>query len=308
MTARAAVELLRGAIDTHVHSYPDVRPRRHDDIELVERARAAGMRAVLIKSHLFPTGERAYLLNRIFPDFRVFGGIALNDTVGGFNAGAVDVALRMGAVMVWMPTNSAANHARHLGGAGRLGVSDDGRRLRAEVVAVLERVAEHDAILGTGHLSPDESALVVREAWAIGVRRVVATHPEWGVTAISVEQQRRWAGTGHVWFERCLVSTEPTLPMAVPFATVVEQIHAVGCETTVLATDYGLKSLPAPVDGLAYYAAALLEAGVAEADVRLMLQDNPARLLHLDEPPAHTVREPTVAAGTTSTGAAVGRR
>src|SRR5262245_33723100 len=104
-------DLLHGAIDTHVHSYPDVVARKLDDLAVVEQARAAGMRAVLLKSHVFSTAERAWLLSRLFPDFRVFGGITLNDTVGGLNPSAVEAALKLGAVQVWMPTLSAANHA-----------------------------------------------------------------------------------------------------------------------------------------------------------------------------------------------------
>ena len=43
------MNLLAGAIDTHVHSFPDVVSRKLDDIALVEQARAAGFRDFVAK-------------------------------------------------------------------------------------------------------------------------------------------------------------------------------------------------------------------------------------------------------------------
>jgi hypothetical protein len=272
--------LPNGAIDTHVHSFPDVIARKLDDIELVEQARAAGMSALVLKCHHACTCARAYLLNRFFPDFRVFGGIVLNETVGGFNPRAVEAALKMGATQVWMPTKSAANHRTHLGGRGGLTVLK-GARLREDVTVILRQVAEADAILATGHLSPEESRVLVEEALAAGVKRISVTHPEWGVTAMPVAVQRKLAPSGAVFFERCLVSTQPDLEATVPFETIVDQIRAVGVDTTIAATDYGLPQLSAPVDGLRDYASRLLQSGFAAADVRRMMRDNPARLLRI---------------------------
>ena len=42
----ARPDLLRGAIDLHCHSGPDLDPRSVNDIELAQLARAAGLRAV----------------------------------------------------------------------------------------------------------------------------------------------------------------------------------------------------------------------------------------------------------------------
>ena len=52
-------ELLKGAFDTHVHSAPDVLPRRFDDIELAKRTRDAGMAGFVLKSHYICTADRA---------------------------------------------------------------------------------------------------------------------------------------------------------------------------------------------------------------------------------------------------------
>src|SRR5262245_28099925 len=233
------MNLLHGAIDTHVHSFPDVIARKLDDIALVRQAREAGMRAVLRKSHVFSTAERAWLLNRIFPDFRTFGGIVLNDSVGGLNPRAVEAALAMGAVQVWMPTLSAANHHAHLGGGGTLSVIR-GTHLSDEALEILRLIAAKGAILATGHLSPRESEALIDAALEIGISRVNVTHPEWPVTAVPLNAQRRLAETGRVFLERCYVATQPGAPAPISFEVIAEQIRATPLRQNVIASDFGM--------------------------------------------------------------------
>lgn len=272
-----------GTIDTHVHSSPDVIPRKLDDLEIVAQARAAGMRAVVLKNHHQCTCGRSYLLNRLFPDFHAFGGLVLNETVGGFNCHAVEAALNMGASHIWMPTRSAANHRAHIGGRGGYTIFNDAK-LRDDVRTIVRQIADADAILATGHLSPEESRVLIEEALAAGVKRISVTHPEWGVTAMPVETQRDFAATGAVYFERCLVSTDPKVVKPVPFETITRQIRAVGVGSTVAATDYGMPYFDTPVEGMRDYATRLIAANFAPEEVRHMLCDNPARLLRLPHP------------------------
>lgn len=275
------MESLIGSIDTHVHSAPDVIQRKLDDLELVQQAQVAGMRALVLKSHVGSTCERAYLLNRSFPMFQVLGGITLNDTVGGLNPRAVESALKMGASVVWMPTKSAANHCRHLGGGGQLTVRNGASRLTSDAAAIVRLVADAGAVLATGHLSPEESEILIEHALATGVDRISVTHPEWRVTAIRPEMQLKWAQTGCVYFERCLVSTQTDLFGHVSFGTIVSQIRAVGVSSSVLATDYGMPQFPTPVQGMRDYLARLRENGFTDAEVSAMVRENPARLLKL---------------------------
>jgi hypothetical protein len=122
---QAVMNLLEGAIDLHIHSAPDVYPRIQNDVELAFQAKEMRMGAILIKNHFFPTAERARIASAI-ADFPVFGGIALNLTVGGLNHHAVEAALKIGAKVVWMPTLHARkflqnkDHVKNLAGhAGR---------------------------------------------------------------------------------------------------------------------------------------------------------------------------------------------
>ncbi|MBP7143153.1 MAG: hypothetical protein KBA71_14685 [Opitutaceae bacterium] len=273
--------LLLGAIDTHVHSAPDVIPRKLDDLELVEQARRSGMRAVVLKNHSCSTCARAYLLNRLQDDVAVFGGIVLNDTIGGFNCRAVETSLKMGGSIVWMPTKSAANHQHFFGGRNGLTVLK-GTGLCETVRDVIRMVADAGAILATGHLSAAESSVVIEEALAAGVRCISVTHPEWGATAMPVEMQQRFSKSGRVFFERCLVSAQAGAAQSVAFDTIVSQIRAVGVETTIAATDYGLPETLSPSDAMRAYIQKLGDAGFSELEIRRMVQENPAKLLQLN--------------------------
>src|SRR5687767_2719493 len=81
---------LKGAIDVHVHSYPDDRPRSIHAIDVAKLARTRGMRAIVLKNHWESTAGTAYLVRQVVPEIEVFGGIALNRTVGGINPAAVE--------------------------------------------------------------------------------------------------------------------------------------------------------------------------------------------------------------------------
>jgi len=102
-------KMLHGVFDTHLHSYPDIAPRKADDIELARMAAEAGMGGFLIKSHAGSSVERAYLVRKMFPGIHVLGGIVLNYPIGGLNPLAVETYVRMGAKEVWMPSLSAQN-------------------------------------------------------------------------------------------------------------------------------------------------------------------------------------------------------
>src|SRR6202158_4212144 len=111
-TARA----LRGAVDLHVHSDPDDRPRSIDAIDVAKLARLRGMRAIVLKNHYDPTAALAYIVRKEVPGLEVFGGIDLNLTVGGMNPAAVDHMARVSGGwgrLVWMSTFDAENQVRY---------------------------------------------------------------------------------------------------------------------------------------------------------------------------------------------------
>ena len=114
--------MLDGACDLHVHCSPDVRERKTTALELARAARDAGMSALLLKNHEFSTVALAATVSEALGGFPVYGGIVLNEAVGALNIAAVEIALRMGAKEVWMPTHCAC-HERAFRGKPGTGIS-----------------------------------------------------------------------------------------------------------------------------------------------------------------------------------------
>ena len=276
MVRNSAGEIcLEGLIDMHIHSAPDVRPRRLDDVAVAREAAAAGLRAVLIKSHVTITADRATVAKSQVPGIRVFGGVALNHQVGGLNLSAVETALALGAKEVWLPTFSARGNA---GNPGGIAVVDDAGELLPVVRDIMRLVGESDVILGTGHLSVGEIVLVVREARRLGLRKVLVTHPDNRMIEVPVAIQRELADMGAL-FERTYesVTTHPTLGIA-GFAA---RIREVGPRSTVLTSDFGQAENLVPVEGFRECIGGLLANGITWDEIRLMAGENPGQMLGL---------------------------
>jgi hypothetical protein len=276
-------DYLEGAVDLHVHSAPDVDRRRFDDLELARAAKDAGLGAVLIKSHQNSTVERAWLVSQCVPGIRVYGGLVLNETVGGLNPAAVRLALELGAHQVWMPTRSARNHRLYHGQEGGITILDEQGKLLPAVQAILLAMSTTDCILGTGHLSPLETSVLIGAAQELGVSKILVTHPEWGPTYHSWEAQKELVARGEVFFERCFVSTTH-LCGCVPFETIERAIIETGVERTILSTDLGQPETPPPAEGLRLYAERLRSTGFSVDQIRTMMQVNPEHLLAPSKP------------------------
>ncbi len=230
--------MLDGLIDLHVHTSPDVRPRRLDDVEQALLARASGASALLLKSHIFPTMDRARLAEQGAPGLRVFGGIVLNESVGGLNPGAVEHAANLGARIVWMPTLDAANHRARSGRRGGIALMRDGRPdARLREIAMI--VARHDLALATGHISPEEILTLVPLAFEAGVRRVVITHPEHAIVGLSIGDQARLLAEYPVIFERCYAHPGADGHYLENAAANLEAVRELGVDSTYLSTDCG---------------------------------------------------------------------
>jgi hypothetical protein len=284
---------LEDAIDLHCHPYPDLFPRLADDIDIAMAARDAGMKALVLKCHHESTVSRAYLVQRMVPGIRVFGGVVLNSYVGGINPAAVEAALRLGGREVWMPTVDAGYHAQVHGGTGGYDAQQGGRRqaegiwvtdtdgaLKPLVKDVLALVAEHRAILGTCHLSPAEIVALVREARDVGVEKIVVTHPFFRVPNLDLDTVEELARLGAMpEFGYCTIS--PAWRYAAP-EKIVAAVQRVGASRCLLVSDTGQRHNPMPPEALRVFAQTVFEKGLGEQDVVTMISRNPHDLLDLD--------------------------
>jgi hypothetical protein len=269
---------LKGVIDTHVHSGPDVRERKTTSFELARAARDASMRALVLKNHHCSTVGLAAAISEALPGIAVRGGLVLNHATGGWNVAAVEAALKMGAAEIWMPTLAAENERtfRGLSKGGLRALTDEGTVL-PEVIEIIRRVARAGAVLGTGHLAPEETAAVVAVAREEKVRSILVTHPEIDFISMPVELQTQLRGAG-LYFERCFCRAG----FRRDWSGLAEDIRAVGVESTILATDLGQPDNPHPVEGLEMFLQKMAGEGFTKSEIERMTVENPAVALGLD--------------------------
>lgn len=321
-------ELLRGAIDLHVHAGPHLfsSPRRVDPIQAAVQAREAGMRAIVFMDVFQMSNGTAWLVNRAVPDFRTYGGLILNTVYGGMNPRAVKTALHYGDGAKFVSFGAHSTHFQ----ASKEGRRVDGRfvplselypRFAAEELArairipvdgspgpelaeILGLIADHPGVyLNTGHVSNAEALRLVDLAGEFGIGKILVAS---SVTKnMSVAEQQAAAAKGaliehtlaafthttpipktHYYVEREYAALDEGMDEAdrAGVRGVAEQIRAVGPEHCVIASDFGVYTLPPPVEGLREFIACLLDLGIGVEEVRTMVATNPARLLGLDEP------------------------
>ncbi len=291
-------DLIRGAYDLHVHSAPDVLPRKMDDTEMAERIEESGMAGYAIKSHYFCTSERAQIVRKFYSGCDVIGTITLNSSAGGINPTAVEMAARSGAKLVWFPTCDSAHEAAHVFDdnpnkklpywaqiiiqmrdagifAPTIYILDESGKLKPEVLDVLDIIAKYDIILATGHISHEETFALAAEAKRRGVKKLVITHVDFPTTFYTVEEQKRLLDFGAV-MEHCYTTWATG---KVDFEVMKHQIREIGPENCILATDLGQKTALYPDEGLLEFAKRLYEAGFSKTEIRRMTVENPRRLL-----------------------------
>ena len=281
---------LKGVIDMHVHSNPDLRLRAYDDFELMEAGIRVGARAIVIKTHQGTTMDRAYLCNRHNKivhgdtnDFTMYGSITMNRVVGGINPKAVDTALKLGAKVVWLPTQSARGHMTKMNWdlGSCVDVVRDGK-IVPELKEVFQLIKDHDAVLGTGHVSPEEAFVVVEAARDIGLKKVVVTHPEWWIVGMSLEDQIRLVRDYDVILERCYAQNMGGGKYKSNLPDNLAVIREVGYKNVMVDTDGGQTENPFWEIALEEYMQYLADHGIPEDHIHHMTHTIPAGLLGIE--------------------------
>ena len=281
---------LQGVIDMHVHSNPDIRHRAYDDFELMEAGIRVGARAIVIKTHQGTTVDRAFLCNRHNEiihqgdnDFTMFGSVTMNRQMGGINPWAVESGLKLGAKVIWLPTQSERNN--------KLKQNQDpsdcvevvqGGKVVPELLTIFRLVKDYDVVLGTGHVSPEECFRVVEAARDAGVKKLVVTHPEWWMVGMSLEDQVRIVKDYDVILEHCFAQPmgggkyKSNLPMN------LEAVKACGYKNVMVSTDGGQVENPNWEIALEQYMQFSSDHGVGEDELQYMTHDIQAGLLGID--------------------------
>ena len=207
-------ELLRGAIDIHVHPGPHLKssPRRVDPIEAAIEARDAGMRAIVLKDVFEMSNGIAWLVNRHVPGFTVFGGLILNTVYGGMNPRAFKTAMYYGDGAKYLDFGAhstyyqAAKEGRMIDGKftalseiyPKFKTEELDRCIRIpvdeepgpELDEMLRLLAANPHIyMDTGHVSAEEAIRLVDLKEKYGYERVVVSS---SVTKIATMEQLKY--------------------------------------------------------------------------------------------------------------------
>ena len=283
------------AIDMHCHFGPDEVGTQGPPgtpsvsaLQAAQEARDSGHRAIVLKSHSFASPALAANIEEAVPGLRVFGGICTDQPTGGLNVHAVELALRMGAKIVWLPT--VHSHQDWLSGKGQaLGTVGEGLRTTTaagtpceEVRAIAELVKGFGAILATGHIGAEEHYAVAR-AFARECP-VLVTHAGEALAgpALTPGQCRELAELGAIIELTALTCDTVLGHQGKDPKDMAALIRAIGPERCTLATDYGWsQEIPHPAPGLQDFLERLWDHGIGEPELTRMVSANPARLLDL---------------------------
>lgn len=292
-----------GAVDLHIHCGPEGIPRLFDAVSLARHVEQSGLGGAVLKSHMTATASWAQMAHDL-TGVRLHGSVVLNRYLGGINPAAVRGALGPSAdgepylKVVWLPTVHAAAHvtARHhegeqydippewcggtvsslaqpLAQVEPINVLDTG--LRPPLDEILRIVADNDLVLATGHAGRDEVFYVMERADALGVRKVIVTHPCYDPPAIGVSELAELAAAG-AFIELSFILVDMGL---VSFEDTAAILRRVGRDRTILSTDVGQVDRVAPAEGLAKLGAGLLAEGIPREDIDAAMKGNPRFLV-----------------------------
>ena len=289
--------LLKGAIDPHVHSGPSIAPRAIDHLELVMEASAAGFAAVVTKDHDYSGVMTAALISKHYPDLttKIYSSIVLNNVVGGFNPYAVEHTAAMGGKIVWMPTLAAENHLRwektsswvhpastkKMRPAVGIPVLDGNGAVRDDVKEVIDVIAKNDMVLASGHLHVSETWLVFEEAKRRGVKRIVLTHPE-DIVDATMNDVKGLATMGAFVEHSLCMFVEGSKFKTCSAEDLRRHIDAAGVDQTVLCSDLGQTGTISRLEGFRRGIKLCMDLGYDDDQIRKMVSLNAARMLGIE--------------------------
>jgi microsomal dipeptidase-like Zn-dependent dipeptidase len=152
----------------------------------------------------------------------------------------------------------------------------------------------------TGHVSAEEAVRLVELAPNYNIEKIVVSG---AVTKISsMDQLQLFTESGafieytlaaythttsipktHYYVEREYASIDEGMSEE-PGGGVkeaAEQIQELGADHCIIGTDFGVYTLPEPVEGMREFIACLLDLGIPQEDIRKLSKTNPERLLGL---------------------------
>lgn len=274
--------------DLHVHAAPDITPRRADDLGVVAAYARAQFTGCVLKAHYESTVGRAAAAARGSGGaLRVYGGVALNQHVGGVNPAAVAACLQAGGRVVWLPTADA--HTQRAAGLPSLcgvrtdvsarsyGIPPHDPAAAEDVRRICAMIADADAVLATGHLSTAEVRWLLPVARAAGLRRLLLTHPGYTVPGMEAAEAAEFTEAFGAFAE---ITTFQLLHQpGMTAAGLAAYASRVGLDRIVLSSDAGQPDSPSPPEALELLVDSLAREGLDRGALRACAAERPEALV-----------------------------
>ena len=292
----AGMEMLDGAIDSHVHCCPHINQRTLTLFDAVRAASKAGLAGLGLMDVFANTSGLAALANRELGHLGVdvFGGVILEPYVGGLSPRVVETALKMGygtggARFISLPCHHTAFVARSERRSAAyiettLAIPESGD-LPDPLGEIIDLCTAADVVFNLGHLSGPEAVRMAELAARRGCTRMLAP-----AGYLTLTEAQAIAATGCMLEYSFFVFSHATdIPQTMidaekhrfaraDFGTALSVVKALGPGKILLSSDSGALVLPPPVEAFREFIMMFASSGLAHADLRRMICDNPGRL------------------------------
>jgi hypothetical protein len=266
-------DIMHGACDMHVHFGPDVPPspdslsvaRRLDALGTALDADQAGMGAIALKAHYWPTGALCQVVQKQVTQTKICGMAVINYHCGGFNPFYAEVAARIGCHIIMAPTIHTRESVENwkAGRRGRpFGITDDqpglslvdenGKMVKG-MQEILDIAQAHNQLVASGHVNAPEDMVLVKEAGRRGLRTIL-THlkPDAALIEHRKEMVRNGAIVEWGWNE--------LWPLPNVYE-IIDEAHLYGVENCCLTTDAGQAIKPPPSESMHEFVGRLIVGG-----------------------------------------------
>jgi hypothetical protein len=281
-------------IDLHMHIGPEIIPRRFTLPQLIEEEQGR-ITGIGVKNHFYQTTPIINTLD-VTNKPLIIGSVVLNNYVGGLNPDVVYSTAKLSErpIIVWFPTINAENflkkskyEIRPEWAAGKfksrlskdvkgIRVIDSSMNLNPMAKKVLREIKDNDCILATGHLSWQEAKTLVYEALAMGIDRIIITHPMYQLINMPMEIQKELANNKGVYLEH---SYSMHLIDGIPIKAIAESIKEAGPEKCIISSDVGQVNRPSPSRALAEFTRLLKSNGIENDSLTMMGETTPKKLI-----------------------------
>ena len=292
-------QILRGAIDNHIHCCPHINRRSTNIFEVVRFAEKHKMYAIGLMDNFSNTSGYASMIKKIFPKLKlkVFGGLIMEPPSGGVNLENVKISLNYsyfkndGAKFISFPTH----HTRHVAKIEKRNknyikncfyIPRNGPT--KETLNILNLIAKKNIVLNTGHLSGIETVSLVKAAKSKGVKKILVPSNTFNLDII----QKLKKFNVKFEFSYFFISRATNVPLThvdgekhkiqgtdENFLKVL--IKTADPKNVILSSDCGVSVLPKPHIGFLTFIDKIRKLGFSKNEINYMIKINSKKLFNL---------------------------